>query len=317
MSASNIERVDLANLELVSKHDTYDVYVCPFCEEGKQPKLYWYHDSNQGWCFRCSILYFEKGIDYDIYNEETGEYRFPLLCEGYRRSILTKKVIEEKDGAIKTVPFFFPKIERGSEAYKYLKKRNPFIPHLLPLLDLREWSGKEVGICSPFWYQEKVSTYQVRWLEPGEKSKYWTYPSNKLLYSPIRVFKSIEWKEQPIVTLAEGVYDSIALLCMGYSCPVAVLGKTLTSLQIRMLRALLPSKVYLCFDKWEISAKVKENLKKLVPSLERVEIKNPWEKTNTGDPEEYMMKCLKYTPAIATIILERIMKIMEVENDRS
>lgn len=300
MSAGNIEYIKIETLQLVRNGEAYDIYICPVCQK---PKLYWYYNNSppQAWCFHCSILFFEKDVEYIPEPEEESIFNPPLLCDGYKKTLLHKRPVKKEE--IKSIPFLFPRIidEVGENdvILNYLKKRNPFLPSLLSIVSLHVWSGRDVGIAAPFWFKGNVATFQVRWLEvPEDKPKYWTYPCQKFVYSPVQVFKEEEWTQQSIVTICEGVYDAIALLCMNYPCPVAVLGKTLTDLQISHIRGLFPEKLYLCFDKKEINDDVEKKIKRKFPSVEKIIKFAPWENTCQGDPEDHLRLILKTDPSL-------------------
>lgn len=303
------ETVNIDSLQLVKESGDEHVFLCPFCEEkvekkDTEGKLFFNIVKRCGWCFRCETVIFEE-------QEEKPISSAPRLITGYT-SLLSSFSEEKSVTNLDPVAFQFPLL--NEELLRYMENRNPFLPQLAEFLGLRGWVGKNLGIAVPFYVNNEIVSFQVRYVNRTDGAKYFTAPSAKPPYSPLQIFRPLEWKRQRIISLAEGIYDAVSLMCMGYPCPIAILGSSITGLQISFLRKLVPEIVYLCFDKKEISFSVKEVLKDNLPSCQKYSIiSSQWERLN-GDPEDFLRLSIKDNSDLYKQIKERLCKIVKNGN---
>ena len=282
------EVVNINTLKKVgSTNNDEQRYFCPACPEkrgkpDRKGKLYWSVTKNVGYCFYCSTTFFPE--------EESVEDSVPLFDRRYLSGL--EKMTEDLSLFIeepKRIPFNFGEI--SEEIKEYLENRNPFLPSLVDTLGLKGWFGKDVGVVIPFWYRGQIVKFQTRFLRKSEP-KYYTAIGQKPFYSPQHLFKPLDFETRIYdeITLCEGVFDAIALVCMGYKIPLAVLGKTLTKFQGHLLRLLSPKEITICLDTEDLSCDLQRNIQSSfdLPSVENVDIFCPWSNTR-GDPEEYLV----------------------------
>jgi hypothetical protein len=183
------------------------------------------------------------------------------------------------------------------ELEDYLAGRNPYLLLLAPVLGLRGWYGRDKGVVVPFWYREALVKFQTRFLYKTDP-KYYTSIGQKPFYSPHQLFKPRYFDRQAYeeITLCEGVFDAIALACMGYAAPLAMLGKTVSEFQVHLLRLLSPRCLVAALDERQLSKDLAIRLRQhRIPSVEEVKIRTPWSRYQQ-DPEEYMVHLLTVHP---------------------
>ena len=268
------EIVDLISLKEVVKNTstTHTRYYCPFCTEkrGKKyysaGKLYFDKNSNIGLCHQCNTVVFPEN------KEEIDEDKRELEL-----SINSIIINRKKDYNISKISYNFENVD--SIILNYLKNRNELLIPLYKYLNIKKWIGNRVGVVIPFYFKEDIVKIQVRFID-NNLPKYWTSPGIKPLYSPFTRFKSNEKS----ITICEGVFDAIALAIMGYSCPLACLGSTLTNFQIYQIRSILPENCLILMDEPKLGYNVKNQLRKEVGSLSMCFV----DSFNGKDPEEYL-----------------------------
>ena len=280
------EVVDLNTLHFVKRSRNELIFLCDFCiEEGhsddKKGTLYYNEEKQCGHCWSCGTVVFTE--------REFSCTEVPQYAKGYNE-VVSSFDIREEFLNLEAIQFDFPSL--NEECLDYLRGRNPFLPQLAEFLGLKAWYGKEVGVVVPFRLWEKIVSFQTRFIHKREGGKYFTSPGTKPLFSPENIFWPTRWRRHINVTLCEGVYDAIALMCMGYPCPLACLGSSLTSFQLYMLRKLVPECILCCYDKKSISRGVIENVKNHLPSVQKFTIINDWE-SSCGDPEDFFRSLLE------------------------
>ena len=289
MSANeNYERsyeiVDLSTLSQVKENNTHIIYHCPNClekrgKEDNQGKFYFHKEKNVGICFLCNTVF-------NPAQEEGSDNQLKQSIDKH----LSKSgiVLDVVDSPIKPVGFSFEEI--NIKLTKFLHKRNPFLPQLIEPLGLKAWYGTLDGIVTPFLYRDFIAKYQVRFDTDDKAKRYYTSPGEKVLYSPRHILSNFELKgDEGTITLCEGVYDAIALEILDYPNPLAVLGSSLTNLQIFQLRKMLPDNAFIAMDDWDISSAIQKQLSKGVPSISESRIVT----FGDYDPEEYLRSKIK------------------------
>lgn len=287
--AKTYEIFDPLLATMVGESHTHEIYLCPFCitkrgKPDKEGKFYWKNDNSIGMCFKCHTVGFpEEGEEVD---KEAS-----IFNQVISRAITRLKPVSSiyPEPAQLNVDFpSFPELSQSN--IEYLKNRNPLIIPLLPLLGCRSWTGSRDGVVFPFSYKKYIAKFQVRFDTDNKKFRYYTSPGDKVLYSPLPIFKTFNLGETKYITLCEGVFDSIALLILGFPNPIAVLGSTLTDIQIGMLRSLLPDHAMLCMDNYDLNKSIRDQIVESVPSLSGTSI--PDLGSGDMDPEEFLLSCL-------------------------
>lgn len=285
------EVIDITTLTAVgSLSGDEQRYFCPVCPDkrgkpDREGKLYWSTLKNVGWCFLCSTAFFPQ--------ELAMEDRVPTL-DGRYLAGLDRLLGVFRPSLTEPEPLPFVFADRfgvvDKELLDYLEQRNPYLPGLVRLLGIRGWFGRDKGVVLPFWYREAVVKFQTRFLYKTTP-KYYTSIGQKPFYSPHQVFRPQAFDQGSIeeVTLCEGVFDAIALACMGFPTPLAMLGKTVSEFQVHLLRLLGPRGVIAALDEWQLSKDLVTRLQRhRLPSVEALRIITPWSK-QAQDPEEFMV----------------------------
>lgn len=264
-------------------------YYCPYCYEKEldsgvidpkpdtSGKLYINSEHKTGICFRCNTVIVSS----------TKKDRLVLELNAPEQDLSILSNLSEID--LSSVPPAY----QSDEAMQYLSSRNVSLTSVVvKKLDLR-WIDtmrtvkdllgetqqiRRTGILAPLRYRGAIRSYQIRYITTSKKSRFHTMEGKKILW----MFK--EPPKYSEITLAEGVYDAIALACMGFPYPVAMLGKTLTELQIAQLRELVPYRINLCLDEYIINNAMKYTLRKQLKSTESYKM---WGFSGSKDPEEY------------------------------
>ncbi|QIG71766.1 DNA primase protein [Rhizobium phage RHph_TM39] len=271
---------------LAKETEDHYVFYCPNCVEkrgkpDKDGRLYWSKPKQVGYCFKCVTSFF-PAADENLTPEEN---------ELFHMIGRTLSKMDKDESIVDPPPMDFSFDALDYDLLTYLKNRNPFLPSLVKLLGCRAWYGKINGVAFPFIYKDYVGKFQVRFDTKIKDKRYYTSPGkDKLPYSPTGLFTDFKLRDEPTITICEGVFDAIALMILGYPNPIAVLGKTLTAFQIRLLRTMMPSNAFVVMDDWEISKAIKGQLMSNVISMEDVRIVSYGDDV---DPEEYLVEEIK------------------------
>lgn len=268
------------------------IYYCPYCLEReiksgvKDPKpdrygkLYINMEKKKGICFRCGIIIQSKDASLNAVDT--------LIA-----NLLQKEKEHETDPNLlppidlKNVPY----ASEVSEAMEYLRGRNPaFSEKNVKFLDLR-WVEthkivkrdneyvriKRTGILVPLKYKGQYRSYQIRYVTDDKKQRFHTMSGIKIIYTIGEIPK------QSAITICEGVFSAIALLCLGFPNVVALLGKTPSKLQLSQLKELCPCHINLCLDSPDLNYALLKTLKKNIRTLETWKA---W-RFPEGDPEDF------------------------------
>ena len=280
-----VELYDVGTLKEVSHSGDEVRYNCPICPEkrGKEDlvgKLYFNRVKQKGYCFLCHSSVYPESSDGDRFDRDEVEWRRAIdsLLRRFPDAIYDDVEFPGE------VHFDFP--ELSPDLLHYLKNRNPFLLPLRECLGLRAWRGRDTGIVIPFLYREKICKFQCRFvtrrgepLDKSDKMKYYTSPGPKPLYSPFHIFgdfKGVGKADE--LTIAEGVFDAIALAILGFPNPCALLGDHLSPLQMWDIRHLTPvvRKVSLCLDDMERNSAIEKVIRKFLPCVEEIEKFSFW-----------------------------------------
>lgn len=292
------ETIDMACLESTGykSESGHEAFYCPFCVVKRGPdhpskgRLYYTDQKKMGICFQCNTVVYPEGAFVD---ESESELFYAI---GALRDKLERKV------GINAMPEIKYDFEPLNDELKiYLRdERHPLTLPLIDILHLDGFYGyKDKGIVFPFFERGKIIKFQVRFTKPKEmkdpktgkvrKMKYYTSPGPKPLYSPTHVLMNYKLLREDTVTICEGSFDALALLILGYPNPLAVLGSSITPMQIMQLRGLLPSNAFICMDEKSISYAIRDQLRGTVPSLSDFLIQD----FGGSDPEEYLKSQLR------------------------
>lgn len=292
------EELHLDALQHVHSTRTHDVYICPYCVSKKgtpdtDGKFYFSLKKEIGWCFRCKTV----GIPYDE-NRTKDEATFLLkqLSRTFQETLNLNETLGNLEESLSDLPiinfdeYFLP---LDTSATDYLESRHPLLPELAGSLNIR---CNEKGVIFPFYYRKNVVKYQLRYYN-NPKMKYYTSIGPKLMYSPHRIFDDPSLRVSE-VTIVEGTFDTIGALLLGYPNPLAILGSSITELNIRLLRSLMPSVINIFMDDVDISYSIRNELKKRIPSCEKFNVIRSY----GDDPEEIFLKSLLNSSDLNPII---------------
>jgi hypothetical protein len=287
------EIFDVSQYTPISKSHEEWRFFCPNCEDkrgkpDREGKLYYNIVKHKGWCHKCHTAFYPENVNSSI---DYSELEWERVCKTFLGNFPCAKL--ENLEVPKEVSFRFPELTR--ELITYLKGRNPFLVSLKDYLAFRGWKGQDTGVVIPFFYRGRICKFQTRFLsrKDPKRGKYYTSEGPKILYSPMHIFNSFRLVRSDEITIAEGVFDAIALAIIGFPNPVALLGDTLTLLQINDLRYLTPmaTKAYICLDDYERSLEVAKVVKRSMPGVQKTEIFVKW--APYKDPEEFLTESIK------------------------
>lgn len=269
-------------------------YHCPFCAEkrakhGKEAtedtagKLYINTYKNVGYCFRCNtVVLVGFTVDNAIENlVKTLEFAFK----------------ENEEVEFETLTLNYPLACDNKDAMSWIQARNPVLtPDIIRMLDAR-WYERVIrkkseitgefepvnrrGILFPIRIKNEIKSFQIRFLTDVHAERFYTLNGAKLCWS---LFPNQTKMSE--ISICEGVFSAIAAGLMQFKQPLALLGKTITPLQINQLRDLLPIKVNLLCDTPEINWKLFHEVRKKLPTVEEIKVV----KLGNNDPEEYFLK---------------------------
>ena len=279
------EIIDITKLTPMNKSKDEWRYFCPICPEkrgkpDKEGKLYWNIVKSVGYCFKCATSFFPEGSEDEKYDRDEVEWKrsVEMLLRSFPNAIFDEIEFPRE------THFDFPELSR--ELLIYLRNRNPFLLQLKDCLGLRAWKGRDTGVVIPFIYGEKICKFQARFvtkrglpLSKNDNMKYYTSPGPKPLYSPFHIFGDFQGVgKADELTIAEGVFDAIALAVMGFPNPVAILGDKLTALHLYDIRHLVTpiAKINLCLDDMERNNAMEKVVKKFLPCVEETKKFSFW-----------------------------------------
>ncbi len=222
---------------------------CPFCTEDlRHARHFHLHispDLSYAHCFRChwvgTPLEALEALDLKL------DLRSFLNGEGVAPPKTTP--------SHRTVP-----IHTVDKVKNYLVKRKAYKIALLEkwLFDLKTYAIV-IPIYNPLGEELKVYRFLVnstrRYHVEGERGRF--------LYN-----FSLRFRGKPVI-LCEGVFDCVAVRDAGWQNCFAVLGNKLSSFQVKLLRFLSPSEVYLLFDSEKKDPFIKNTLRDTLNVLER------------------------------------------------
>lgn len=212
---------------------------CPNCPSVKAPALSIHKSLNFGVCFRCGILYLNKGIHKSKLNDGLSNLiiNSPISFTGITR-VPDKLIMELYD----RVP---------PEGNEYLRGRNPFVRDWT-VYDLR-YAENEIFI--PYYYMDRFIFYQIRYMSGDRR---YNMPS---LPSPIYI-PGGEWDISKDTLICEGPFDAMALHCSVGDLfnIVALVGKEVTKYKSQLLSYLSTGGYHIMLDEEILSKKIQKSL---------------------------------------------------------
>ena len=253
----------LQSRDTVKSNRSHYYTQCPLCSETgyNKLKLYVKKDYSVGWCFHCNTAFYptleQVPSEIRINNDVSDEFKLVKLSE-------------------------YPEYSELSSNHKtYLNRRNQY----LKLLDYAKIYSDHYSLVIPFYLRGKLIYYQKR----STNSSGFRYFNPPISDKPIYVPPNMNVGRKLIIV--EGVFDALAsiflhaeLITEGYT-PVAVLGKTLTEYQRRLILSLtVVDEIVVNLDKSELSLDCirDRNLRLLGASRVR------YVSSNGDDPEEML-----------------------------
>lgn len=260
---------------IVNETPTHNQYDCPFCidvrgEPDDEGKLYWDRDKLVSYCFRCEtvgILKSDKPISEVMLELALTRLRDKLSIQVPDKIKLTSLPYEKMFDTL------------DEEGRSYIESRCPLYSDIIDKLQFR--SSPKYGVSLPVIIDDITVAYIIRVFPEHvkDKRKYLLATGVKYLYSPNNIINSrTRYCE---VTLVEGTFDAIGALLDGYPNPIACFGKTITPLQIHVLRKLCPTKINIYLDETSLSFKLMHKIRRSFPTCSDIQIIN-----SNYDPEE-------------------------------
>ena len=230
---------------------------CPFCKsEGHtKHKLYIKKDLTVGHCFVCTRDFIHVSDEVDTTFNISDSLTNRAWIEQGTSCQFKPTILMDPNW---TIDKFATEFENYSEeGYRYLLRRHMFMSELWKILDFKFWDGNPV---IPFKRDGQVIYYQIRFMNPGGKIKYFMPPiKNKPPYIIER-----EGPARKRLMVVEGIFDAIAALiqCPDYT-PVAVLGSSVSDYQIDYIKDYsgVVEDIKIWMDETKISAKIAQRLK--------------------------------------------------------
>lgn len=156
---------------------------------------------------------------------------------------------------LKGVGTIMDKSSRISDAMReILKLRNPKLdPDVIGMRTLKGWDRP--NILTPFYHQDEIIYYQLRFLDSEEPKYFMPSIKNKPPFIP----KGCNGDK---IMICEGVYDALAILSSHPDyVPFAILGSHITPYHINYLRKYMsPSEIAIFMDETSISEEIKEDI---------------------------------------------------------
>lgn len=240
-------RLDLrdyvANTPQDKPNATHYICECKYCVEtdGRHDrKLYIKRDYSVGHCFRCDSVYINKVESIKPEVERITPIRQFIP---FKSKLLDFPNIDTS--------YYQESNEIDAVSREYLHTRNPKLDYFKFKLKCRY-----NRIVIPFYYKDELIYYQIRFINPiGAK-----YFNPITAHKPVYLVPNQEFTD--IAILAEGTFDVMALDCMygpEYT-KIGLLGKTVTSSQLKFLKYHSFKKLIISLDELELSMKLKSKL---------------------------------------------------------
>ena len=249
--------------DIIKSNRSHYYMSCPICSKEGYNKLKFYvrKDYSVGWCFHCSTAFYptleQVPHEIRINNDVSDEFKLIKLTE-------------------------YPEYSKLSTSHRtYLDRRNQYIK----LLNYAGIYSDHHSLVIPFYLNDELVYYQKRSTN-SSGLRYFNPPiSDKPIYVPpgMKIGKKL--------IIVEGVFDALASIFLhaelikdGY-VPVAVLGKTLTDYQRKLILSFtIVDEVVVNLDKSELSLNCicDTNLKSLGVSYIR------YVRSDGDDPEEML-----------------------------
>ena len=242
---------------------------CPYCqshgEPSSKPTLYLYPETMTGWCFRCHSLVLDKSL--------VGSNPSSLLKMKLLEGSTSRLLFQDMD-----ISYLKPIGDARYIEY-FLEKRSPKY-----LFKCREWNLREIkcgdryGILIPFYYEGRIVTYQIRYIDEGK----FRYKTNEGIKLPYFVGGYLQDKNYDKITLVEGIFDAMAASIFGLPNPIAVLGSQLPKHIYEIITKLLkPSEIIYAFDDMNINYRLSSKFKSYPHSISFID-------TESSDLDEYL-----------------------------
>lgn len=277
--SNRVKLFDISKGVKKGETQSHDIYYCPFCDKergkpDKKGKFYFDKTLKIGYCFYCESV----GV-LDIKNKDISDYELEMMISIFiSRSKKLSNTSNFNKQVLDISKIFDP---LDDVAKKYLVSRLPFYDELYDLLPMY---SSENGVVFPVYYENKCVSYIIR--NYVNMPKYFIGSNIKYFYSPNNIFTSGNRVKE--VTLVEGVFDCLGAILNGYSNPVAIFGKTITSFQISILRSLCPQKINIYLDDMSLSWKLLHKIKREFPLVDSFKVI----KSYGDDPEEIYINYL-------------------------
>lgn len=250
-----VREFDPTEHEIIHSGRTHDRYNCPFCldvrgKEDTDGKLYWSRDKFISFCFKCEttgILKTDRNI---------SEVRLEVALASMMTQLVSRT---SEDVILSEIPYnkmFDPINDEGKQ---YLESRVPIYSELFNKLNFRV--TPEVGLAVPCIIDNKIVSYSLRFYNPTGKMKYYIPVGQKYVYSPNNIINSDNRYVE--LTIVEGYFDAIGAMLDGHKNPVAIFGKSMTPVQVAILRKLSPVKINIYLDEaklsWDVLRKIRNH----------------------------------------------------------
>lgn len=275
-----VREFDPTQHEIYHEGLTHDRYNCPHCLErrGKEDddgKFYWDREKLIGYCFKCEVVGLLKS------DKPISELQLHIALSALKTSLVKPVVDISTLNEIAYEHMFDP---LDPEALEYCVGRVPvYTEELLTALQMRQ--SPKVGVTFPVRIDDKIIAYTLRYYNPTGKMKYFIPVGVKYLYSPNNILRAPNRNIE--ITLVEGPFDALGALLDGFPNPISLFGKTITPLQIALLRKYSPSKINIYLDEATLSWTLFHKIKRAFPTCSQIKVIYTYD-----DPEEVYQKKL-------------------------
>lgn len=296
---------------IVGETKDHHIYKCPFCIEvrGKADedgKLYWNYQKLISYCFKCESVGVLKS------DKPHHLLKLEMALNGLINELADNTdLIRAEINSLKEIKYSVVFTELDQRGRDYLNARNPIYTELADVFKFGV--SNPIGLAVPVVIDNKIVSYILRYYNPTGKMKYYLPEGSKLIYSPTQeIYPGAKHSE---VTLVEGSFDAIAATIDGFPTPLALFGKTITPLQIYLIRRLAPDRINIYMDETELSIKLKKKLVDHFPTVSQFRIIRS---DNGFDAEEKLnWKLSRGDPDYLNKILENINKIRSTYEHRT
>lgn len=297
--------------EIVGETQDHYMYNCPFClatrgREDHDGKFYWNYKKQIGYCFKCESIGILKT---DVpYQQVLFENSINNLIESLSDN---EEIVKSELNSLQEFDFAKLVTPLDSAGLDYISNRCILYPEMYKIFNMMSYSDK--GMIVPIIINSKVYSYCLRFYNPTGKMKYYLPKVHKLLYSPMQIFNKCEHTNE--ITLVEGTFDAIACTIDGFKNPIALFGKSITPLQLYLLRKLSPDKINIYMDSTDLSLKVMNKLKGFLPTVSKYRVIN----SDGSDSEEKLnYKLVNYSEDYLERILTNLNELKKYyESERN